>query len=81
MLMDRIDQALIERAASNNPQIRRLYLQHKELAQKIAALDHRGYLTEEEKLEMKQLKKEKLKGKDELMKLIAEYANGNACVQ
>ncbi len=79
--MDQIDHALVERAAANNPQIRRLYHQHRELAQKIAALDHRGFLTESEKLEMKQLKKEKLKGKDELMKLISEYASNNACVQ
>jgi uncharacterized protein YdcH (DUF465 family) len=78
--MDQIDQALVERAAAGNPQIRRLYLQHKELSQKIAALDHRGFLTEEEKLEMKQLKKEKLRGKDELIKLVSEYATAN-CVQ
>lgn len=76
--MDQFDRALIERAAASNPQIRRLYTLHKQLAQKIAELDHRGYLTEQEELEMKQLKKEKLKGKDELVKLVAEYANNHS---
>ncbi len=70
---DQIDQALIQKAVADNVQIKRLYNYHRDLDEKIAALDSRGFLTEPEKLKMKQLKKEKLRGKDELQKLIDEY--------
>lgn len=71
--IDQIDQALIEKAVASNVQIKRLYHYHRNLDEKISALDSRGFLTETEKLKMKQLKKEKLRGKDELQKLIDEY--------
>jgi len=71
--VDNVDQAIINQAVTNNTQIKRLYSHHKELDKEIAALDNRGFLTENEKLKMKQLKKEKLRGKDELHKLIERY--------
>ena len=71
--MENVEDKVLQEAAQSNFQIKKLYTQHRELDKKIEDLCNRTYLTEEEQVLAKQLKREKLRGKDRLSRLIAEY--------
>ncbi len=71
--MENVDQALLDNALQDSFEIKRLYTLHKDLDRKIESLGNRRFLTENEQLMIKQLKKEKLKGKDQLIRLIEQY--------
>lgn len=72
--MENVERLVIERASkSDDFHIKKLLSQHKELDRKVEELANRPFLTDEEEIEFKKLKKEKLKGKDELTRLIESY--------
>ena len=52
------------------PQVNEMLNQHQELDNKVTSLSEKTYLTQEEDLELHNLKKEKLRIKDELEALI-----------
>jgi uncharacterized protein YdcH (DUF465 family) len=52
---------------------RQLYQQHQEIEQSLSTLKERGLLTASEELAEKELKKKKLKLKDEIYRRIAIY--------
>ena len=52
------------------PEVNQLLAQHQKLDQKVNSLSEKTYLTQEEDLELHQLKKEKLRIKDEIEVLI-----------
>ncbi len=62
-----------ERLLKENKEFRNAFDQHKKLERKLSKFQARSYLTEEEKLKEKQLKKNKLLLKDKMYHMITEY--------
>ncbi len=58
---------------SANEEFRRLAQEHSQYAQRLDALINKRYLTEEEKIEEVRLKKLKLRLKDEMERMEADY--------
>ncbi len=71
--MENIEKTLLERAVEHDSQIRRLYNEHKKLEERLESYETRVFLTNKEQVEVKDLKKRKLRGKDMLMQLLSEY--------
>ena len=67
--MERSDRELIERAASTNFEVKKLYERHKQLEQRLDTLAKKGYLTQREEQEQLQLKQVKLRGVEKMLKL------------
>lgn len=74
--MENIEKALLERAVEHDSQIRRLYNEHKKLEERLVSYEGRVFLTNKEQIEVKELKKRKLRGKDMLMELLAQFQHG-----
>lgn len=64
---------LILKVLDSNAQLKRLYSQHVSMKERLSSLKHRPFLTRDEEMEAKLLKKKKLHNKDQMMELIAEY--------
>jgi hypothetical protein len=58
---------------SQNEEFARIYRKHRELDEKIFELENRRYLTPEEEILEKKMKKDKLRLKDEMAEMIREY--------
>lgn len=56
-----------------NEEFKKAFRQHKGYEKKLESLKKKGYLSEEEKLEVRELKKKKLALKDKMYYLITEY--------
>ncbi len=67
------EEEIIETLKNQNEEFRKIYNEHRELDRILADMDKRHYFTDEEELERKRLKKEKLFKKDKIAKLIIEY--------
>lgn len=74
--MEQIDVELIQTLLSNNEELARLWAAHQELGVQVDALDGRVYLSPEEQVELKRLKKVKLAGRDRMEQILAEYRAG-----
>jgi uncharacterized protein YdcH (DUF465 family) len=59
-----------ERLAEDDPNFRRLLRKHQELERRLEELRSRKFLTEEEKIEVVNIKKHKLALKDEMEEMI-----------
>lgn len=70
--MKSFNQEDVERVLEHNPQFREVYEEHHRFDKKIAKMDKKRHLTDEEILEKKRLKKLKLSKKDEMEKILAE---------
>ena len=69
---DRLDQAR-DLLARENEEYRRLREKHHGFEERLAALNAKAFLTEQEKLESARLKKEKLHLKDRMAAIAREY--------
>ncbi len=58
---------------SESPEFEKIYREHQACEKKLDLLKTKSFLTEEEKLEEKELKKQKLSLKDRMYRLMAEY--------
>jgi uncharacterized protein YdcH (DUF465 family) len=67
------EEEIIESLKNQNEEFRKIYNEHRELDRIITEMEKRHYFTDEEELERKRLKKEKLYKKDRIAKLIQEY--------
>lgn len=74
--MDSADKELLVAAMDSNYELKRLYDEHCRLNDEVARLERRGFLTESEKLELKRLKRDKLKGRDQMLR-IARASDGH----
>ncbi len=70
--MENAEREQIRQAIHSNAQLRRLYEEHLAMEDKLLSLERRGFLTVQEELEAKRLKRRKLHGKDKMMALLAE---------
>ena len=68
----------IEELAQKDANVARLWKQHLELDDKSTKLDHKGFLTVEEQHQLQLLKAQKLKGVDELMRLVRAASPASA---
>ena len=73
--MDPRDIALIDELAPANPELARLWQEHHDLEQRLDRLGKHSYLTTEEKLEQRTLKKQKLAGRDRIERILADHRN------
>lgn len=62
-----------ERLLKENEEFRNAFDQHMKLEKKLTKFQAKSYLTEEEKLKEKQLKKNKLLLKDKMYHMMTEY--------
>jgi hypothetical protein len=67
------EKELKERLMKENEEFRNAFDQHQKLEKRLFKFQAKSYLTEEEKLEEKQLKKNKLLLKDKMYYMMAEY--------
>lgn len=74
--MDSADKELLVAAMDSNYELKRLYEEHCRLNDEVAKLERRGFLTESEKLELKRLKRDKLKGRDQMLRIARASKNG-----
>jgi uncharacterized protein len=71
--MDSIDIALIDQLTPVNSELGRLWQEHKSLEERLDALGKHCYLTREEEIEQRTLKKKKLVGRDRIEKILAPH--------
>ncbi len=67
-----------KRLLKENEEFRNAYDQHQKLEKRLSKFQDKSYLTEEEKLEEKQLKKNKLLLKDKMYYMMTEYGKSFA---
>ncbi len=67
------DEEIVELLKKDNDEFRRLYQEHRELDNQLTELSRKHYLTPEEEVEEKRIKKEKLQRKDRIAEMIREY--------
>ena len=70
------EQEIIEALKRENQEFKKLSEEHRNLDHLIAEIDKRVYLTTEEEIERKKIKKLKLAKKDRMAVLIREYKKG-----
>ena len=68
-----VEEELAEQICRENKGFKKLWENHYELKEKIQQFERMKYLTPEEELERKKLKKVKLKEKDLIMQMVSEY--------
>lgn len=66
------DRRILEALAAENPDLAQLMAEHQAYEDQLDELSGRLYLSDQERLEMARLKKEKLRGKDRIHKILAE---------
>jgi len=69
--MEQTDIELIERWKETEPDLRRLWEEHLEFEEQLAEFNKRVYLTPTEQMERKTLQKKKLKGRDQIERILA----------
>ena len=70
--MEQTDLELIERWKETEPDLRRLWEEHLEYEEQLDAFNKRVYLTPTEQMERKTLQKKKLKGRDQIERILAQ---------
>lgn len=71
--MEKHEEEMIRSLIDRDAELRRYYEEHLELEKRLAALQHKHFLTPEEDLEKKRIQKVKLAGKDRIMEILGRY--------
>ncbi len=71
--MERREEELIRQHLDRDPQLRALYEEHQELKRKLETLRTKPYLTTDEEMEEKRIRKLKLASKDRMMAILGRY--------
>jgi uncharacterized protein len=71
--MEAKDEQLILSLVDRDPDLKRFYEEHVELEKKLAQINHKGFLNQDEEVEKKRLQKVKLAGKDRIMEILNKY--------
>ena len=71
--MEAKDEQLILSLVDRDPDLRRFYDEHVQLEKRLAQIDHKGFLNQDEEIERKRLQKVKLAGKDRMMEILHKY--------
>ncbi len=65
---------LLETLAPEHPELQDLWENHRLYEKQLAKYERKSYLTNDEEITVRQLKKEKLEGKTRMVALINEYS-------
>ncbi len=68
--MEQADLRLIEEWKDKDPELKKLWLEHLEFEEQLDRFNKRVYLTTEEDLERKTIQKKKLKGRDQIERIL-----------
>ena len=71
--MERRDVELIEKYRVNDKALDALYAEHLDFERQLEKYDNKPYLTPSEEVERKNLQKRKLRGRDEIERILADY--------
>lgn len=71
--MDERDEKLIETLIVRDEELKRFIDEHRKLERKLEEFNKRSYLTPEEEIERKRIKKLKLSGRDKIEKILSKY--------
>lgn len=71
--MEKRDRILIQKWIDKDEQLRRSVELHQQLEKKLEQLQARPYLTTEDEMEIKKIKKLKLAEKDQIERILARY--------
>lgn len=71
--MEKRDLMLIEKYRSNDEVLSNLYNEHLDFEKKIEEIEKKEVLTPEDEIVIKQLKKEKLQGRDQMEQILRKY--------
>ena len=69
--MNDIEKDMVLKVIENNNQLKRLYTQHTNIDKKLQDYSGKNYLTDDEQMQAKLLKKQKLQKKDQMMDLLS----------
>ena len=72
--MERIQREQIEKAATENFELKKLYEQHQNYEERLKKLARQAYLTPKEEQEERELKQKKLRGVERMIKLAQNAA-------
>lgn len=68
-----MDKEVVKEFSKRYPEIKELFEKHQALENEVAKISQKAYLTPDEELKVKQLKREKLYIKEQIYKLIKKY--------
>jgi len=71
--MEKYDEELISQWVDKDPELKRHVEEHREFERKLKELEKKAFLTTEEETERKNLKKLKLRGKDQIEAILSKY--------
>ena len=71
--MEAKDEQLILSLVDRDRDLKRFYDEHVQLEKRLAQINHKGFLNQEEEVERKRLQKMKLAGKDRMMEILTKY--------
>jgi|APFre7841882590_1041340.scaffolds.fasta_scaffold00084_4 uncharacterized protein YdcH (DUF465 family) len=73
--MEEADELLIKRYIHQDEELRKYVEDHEKLEADLENFNKRIYLTAEEEIEKKNLQKRKLRGKEQIFRILARYRN------
>ena len=68
-----IDPILLKKVQGENEEFKKLYEEHLELKHRVGKLNKMSFLSAELELEKKTVQKQKLKGKERMLKIIEQF--------
>ena len=71
--MEANDKELILSLVDRDPDLKRFYDEHVQLEKRLAQINHKGLLNQDEEVERKRLQKIKLAGKDRMMEILSKH--------
>ncbi len=71
--MEKRDLELIQKYQETDEVLSNLYTEHLDFEKKLEELEARPFLTNEEEMELRQLKKKKLMGRDQMESILQKY--------
>lgn len=75
--MDDSDKKRLLRLSERDGKLKRLVREHDRLEAKLARFENRPFLTVMEELEQKRLKMRKLKGKEQMMRILSNHSDAS----
>jgi uncharacterized protein len=73
LIMEKKDEELIDRLVSENEELRKLVMEHREFESQLDELKKRLYLSDDENREKKRIQKLKLAGRDRIEQILKDY--------
>jgi len=74
--MEKADLILIEQWKDREPELKKLWEEHMDFEEQLQAFNKRVYLSPTEELERKTLQKKKLKGRDQIERILVKLRQG-----